>query len=310
MSVQDGVVLVLGATGQQGGSVAAALAAEGWRVRALVRDPASAKVRALAATLAPNRIEVVPGDLGDAASLRAAMKGAYGVFSVQPSSGQGAAHGVSDADEVRYGRAVADAAAEAGVGHLVYSSANAAGAERTGIAHFDTKSEIEAHIRGLAVASTIVRPSAFMEILLLPGLGLNEGRHRFLMRPDQAMQVIAVADIGRIVAGILADRERFRGRTFEIAGDSVSGNMLAEKFSRAAGCPIVYERFPDALLEDDPLLGGLARLLDGGRLAGAADIPALRREFPGMLSMDAWLAGPGKAAFERALRTGGGLALR
>ncbi|HHT5722947.1 TPA: NmrA family NAD(P)-binding protein, partial [Klebsiella pneumoniae] len=42
-------VLVFGATGQQGGSVARALLHRGWRVRALVRDPFSAGAAALAA---------------------------------------------------------------------------------------------------------------------------------------------------------------------------------------------------------------------------------------------------------------------
>lgn len=106
------------------------------------------------------------------------MEGAYGVFSVQPSSGQGAAYGVSDAQEVRYGTAVADAAVAAGVRHLVYSSANAAGPTPTGVGHFDTKSAIEAHVRGLPIVSTVVRPSAFMEILTLPGLGLDAGGGR------------------------------------------------------------------------------------------------------------------------------------
>lgn len=77
MDGDNRIVLVLGATGQQGGSVADALVAAGWRVRALVRDPRSARVRALSA----GGVETVPGDPGDPASVRAAMAGVYGVFS-------------------------------------------------------------------------------------------------------------------------------------------------------------------------------------------------------------------------------------
>ena len=44
-----GPVLVLGATGGQGGAVAAALLRAGRQVRALVRDPASARARQLSA---------------------------------------------------------------------------------------------------------------------------------------------------------------------------------------------------------------------------------------------------------------------
>lgn len=292
-------VLVLGATGQQGGSVAAALSGDGWHVRALVRDPDSVKARALSAA----GVEVARGDLADAASVRAAAAGAYGVFSVQPSSGQGGLYGVSDADEVRFGITAANAASDAGVEHLVYTSTNAAGS-RTGVGHFDSKSQVEAHVRSLGMDGTIVRPSTFMELLLLPDFGLGQGQLTFFMRPDQAMQFIAVEDIGRIVAKIFADRAAYRGRTVEIAGDSVTGDDLAAKFGRAANRPVAYRRFPDAVLRDNDLLRGLARLVDEGPLAGAADLDALRRLHPGLLTFDAWLRGSGRAPLGRSFEDG------
>jgi uncharacterized protein YbjT (DUF2867 family) len=307
MKYRDETVLVFGATGQQGGSVATALRSQGWQVKALVRDPNSDKAKALAA----QGIEPVRGDLTDIQSIQAAMVGAYGVFSVQPSSGQGAAYGVTDQDEIRYGQAVADIAVASGVRHLVYSSANAAGPTTTGMGHFDTKSEIEAYIRGLNIVSTIIRPSAFMEILTLPGMGLEKGEFAFFMKPDRSMQFIAVEDIGKIVAGIFADPTKFGAQTIEIAGDTVTGAELAAKFSRTADRPITYHRFPDSLLEQNAFLNGLARLVDLGRLAGNADIALLRSQFPGLLTMDEWLAGAGKPALLSAIQAGSGeVALR
>jgi uncharacterized protein YbjT (DUF2867 family) len=307
MKYQDETVLVFGATGQQGGSVATALRAQGWQVKALVRDPNSDKAK----TLAIKGIELVRGDLADIQSIKAAMVGAYGVFSVQPSSGQGTAYGVTDSDEIHYGQAVADIAVASGVRHLIYSSASAAGATKTGIGHFDTKSEIEAYIRNLEIVSTIVRPSTFMEILTLPGMGLDKDEFAFFMQPDRPMQFIAVEDIGKIVAGIFADPAKFGAQTIEIAGDAVTGAELAEKFSWTAERPITYHRFPDTLLEQNVFLGGLARLVDLGRLAGNADIALLRKEFPGLLTMDEWLAGAGKPALLAAIQADGGkVALR
>ncbi|MCC5668781.1 NmrA family NAD(P)-binding protein [Nostoc sp. CHAB 5784] len=90
---QDKTVLVFGATVQQGGSVASALRANGWQVKTLVCDPNTHKVKAIAA----QGIEVVRGDLVYTQSLQAGMAGAYGVFSVQLSSGQGAAYSVTRA---------------------------------------------------------------------------------------------------------------------------------------------------------------------------------------------------------------------
>jgi uncharacterized protein YbjT (DUF2867 family) len=304
---RDKTVLVFGATGQQGGSVASALQSDGWRVKALVRDLNTDKSKALAV----QGIELVRGDLADMQSIQAAMAGVYGVFSVQPSSGQGTAYGVTDEDEIRYGKAVADIAVANGVHHLVYSSANAAGSTKTGMGHFDTKSEIEKYIRGLNILSTVIRPSAFMEILTLPGMGLDQGTFTFFMRSDQPMQFIAVEDIGEIVAGIFDDPAKFGSQTIEVAGDAVTGTELVEKFSRTAERPITYHRFPDSLLEQNAFLGGLARLVDQGRLAGNADIAALREEFPGLLTMDEWLTGAGRSALLAAIQADGGeVALR
>ncbi|WP_144113267.1 NmrA/HSCARG family protein [Paraburkholderia sp. BCC1886] len=291
-------VLVFGATGQQGGAVAHSLLAKGWAVRALVRDPASGKAKALAA----EGVALLQGDFSDSASIRKAMTGAHGVFSVQPSSGQGALYGISDEQEIRYGKTIADLAVETGVQHLVYSSVNAAGPEKTGMGHFDSKAEIEAYIRSLDIPSTIIRPSGFMELLMLPGMGLDKNIYTSFLRPEQTGQVIAVQDIGKIVATILSAPERFVGRTIEIAGDELTGLRLQDSLSRAAGKPIAYYRFPDSLLEENAFLGRLAALFDDGRLAGHADLPALRAEFGPLLSFDEWLAGPGKALFEAALR--------
>ncbi|WP_347555733.1 NmrA/HSCARG family protein [Robbsia sp. KACC 23696] len=292
-------VLVIGATGQQGGAVASALRQAGWPVRALVRDPHSAKAEALAAS----GVALVQGDLSDNASLRRAMVGAHGVFSVQPSSGQGAAYGVSDEDEIRYGKAVADIALESGVRHLVYTSVNAAGPEKTGMGHFDSKSEIEAYIRTLAIDSTIVRPAGFMELLMLPGMGLDQGIYTSFLGWDQKGQFIAAHDIGKIVATIFRNADAFIGQTIEIAGDETTGRKLQESLSRAAGKTIHYHRFPDALLQENRFLGRLVELIDDGRLAGNADIDALKETFGPLLSFDAWLAGPGKPLFEAALNS-------
>ena len=112
-TVRPGTIVVCGATGRQGGAVARHLAADGWAVRALTRDPASPKARALA----ERGIEVVRADMADRASLHAAFSGAYGVYSVQNPMISGFEA------EVEQGRNVADAAKAAGVQHVVYGSA-------------------------------------------------------------------------------------------------------------------------------------------------------------------------------------------
>jgi len=297
MSANKRTILVFGATGQQGGSVAAALLKAGWSVRALVRDPASNE----SAALRDAGAEIVQGDFGDATSLRAAMDGVYGVFSVQPSSPGGT---VTDDDEIRFGIAIADLAHEHGVAHLVYSSVASVEAG-VGLGHFESKARIEAHIGTLPLTATIIRPSTFMEMLVMPGFGLDSGHFNFFVRPDQPVGVIAVRDIGQCVAAIFADPARFAGVTLDIAGDTVTGRDIATLFTEAAGRTIAYARFPDEVLAANPFLGKLTAMLDRVQPPDAAELLALRRINPEMQSLRTWLAGDGREAFRAALGAGG-----
>lgn len=297
MSDNKGLILVFGATGQQGGSVAIALLKAGWSVRALVRDPASSK----SAALRDAGAEIVQGDFRDAASLRAAMDGVHGVFSVQPSSPGGT---VTDDDEIHFGIAIADLARECGVAHLVYSSV--AGVEAgEGLGHFESKARIEAHIGTLPMNATIIRPYTFMEMLVMPGFGLDSGHFNFFMRPDQPVGVLAVRDIGNYVAAIFADPARFAGATLDIAGDTVTGLDLAMLFTEASGRTITYSRFPDEVLAANPFLGKLTDMLDRVQPVSKAELLELRRINPEMQSMRTWLAGDGREAFMTALGAGG-----
>jgi uncharacterized protein YbjT (DUF2867 family) len=301
MPIVKKTILVFGATGQQGGSVATSLLEAGWQVRAFVRDPDSPKSIALRAAGA----ELVQGTFADVSVIRAAMEGAHGVFSVQPSSGQGAELGLSDMDEVRYGTSIADLAVECGIEHLVYSSTNALGGKPTGMGHFDSKAQIEGHIHKLPIKATIVRPAAFMEMLMMPGFGLDKGRFNFFMEKNQSMQFLAVEDIGKYVAAVFADCARFSGKTFEIASDSVTGGQLEAIFTEAAGHPIHYVRFSDEVLGANPFLKKLTELLNEGRLAGQADLTAMRAINPEIQSFGTWLAGGGCQAFRTALGASG-----
>lgn len=288
-STPTGPILVFGATGQQGGAVAASLRARGRAVRALVRDPRHPRARALEAM----GVHLFPGDFSDLVSLRRAMGGAHGVFSVQPNSGQGPASGVSDAQEVRYGKAVADVAVETGVEHLVYSSAAVLVGGPTGVANLDCKIEIETHVRSLDLRTTIIRPSTFMELLLLPEMGLQQDRLTFFTRPQAPSEFIAVSDIGRIAAAVYDAPDRFAGRTLEIAGDELTGEAIAAALARASGRHVAYSRFPDCALTGNPTLAKTAALFDQGRFTGVADREGLELEFGHLLRFEEWLTGPG-----------------
>lgn len=293
-------VLIFGATGQQGGSVAAAMRQLGRSVRALVRNPDSPSARDLAA----RGVDLFRGSFSDPASMQAAMVGIHSVFSVQPNSGSPNS-GITDEDEVRFGKSVVDLAVEAGVQHLVYSSASILGRGPTGLQNLDCKLEVEDHLRSSDVPSTIIRPSTFMELLTLPKMGLDEGTLWFFMRPEQPVEFIASKDIGNITATILNNTERYTGRTIPIAADELTGFQIEEVMSKVAKQPITYRRFPDALLEENLFLRQNVALFDEGRGAGNADIVALTDEFGPLLTFEDWLNGTGHARLRSALAPGG-----
>jgi uncharacterized protein YbjT (DUF2867 family) len=278
MSNSDKLIVVTGATGQQGGATARHLLAQGWRVRALVRDPNKPAAQALAGRGA----ELAQGDLDDRASLDRALSGAYGVFSVQTFMGPEGPVG-----ETRQGKNLADAAKAAGIQHFVYTSVG--GADRkSGLPHFESKWQIEAHIRSLGLPATILRPVFFMENLRSPWMGPRDGVLAVALSPSTALQMIASDDIGAFAALAFARPQGFIGKALEIAGDSLTMPQVADAFTRASGQPV---RFVEQPLEqvrsfNAEMADMMAWFNDHGY---AADIPALRKLHPGLLTFETWL---------------------
>lgn len=276
----DGTILVLGGTGRQGGAVVRELLRRGRIVHALVRDPQTRAARMLADAGAV----LVRGDMDDEASLRAAMKGIHGVFSVQTFRTPG---GVTT--EERQGKAVADAAAQAGVAHLVYTSVG--GAERSsGIPHFDSKWNIEQYIQKLGLPATMVRPTMFYDVFHDIGPRLLNGRLvlGLWLRPEVRVQLIATSDIGAFAADSFDDPATWLGRQVEIAGDELTGPQMAEAFERVSGIPTRYE--PQPIEQLRAVREDLAAMFDWFDREGyRADLPGLRRIRPDLINLETWL---------------------
>jgi len=131
------IILVIGATGKQGGAVVEHLLKKGkFKVRALTRDISSAKAK----VLLNRRVEVVPGDIDDKKSLENAMNGVYGVFSVTLFN-----NGVDK--EVENGILVNEAAKAAGVKHFILTSASGAEKKKSGVPFFESKFKVEEHLK-------------------------------------------------------------------------------------------------------------------------------------------------------------------
>jgi uncharacterized protein YbjT (DUF2867 family) len=279
-------ILVTGATGNQGGAAARQLLAGGSRVRVLSRDPSKPAARALAELGA----ELVKGDLDDKASLERAVSGVSGVFSV----GNFWEHGFEG--EVRHGKAVADASKAAGIEHLVYTSVDSAD-RASSLPHFESKWQIEQHIRSIGVPATILRPTFFMDnflTLFRPQALDREGDGggglaiRMAMRPDTRLQMIATHDIGVLAAMAFARPDEFIGKTIGLAGDSLTMPEAASAFSRALGRPVQFIELPiDQVMAMSKEMGIMFQWFND--VGYSADISVVRALHPDMLSFEAWI---------------------
>jgi len=158
------ILTVFGATGIQGSSVIRAVQADpvlskAFRIRAITRDP----TKPSAQTLAQQGIEVTAADMGSPSSLAAALKGTHTLFLVTlPDMVTGAARGT----ETEHGKNAADAAKEAGVQHVVFSSlinvTEASQGKLPHVAHFDSKAAVEAYMRSQGIPATFIQPGYYM----------------------------------------------------------------------------------------------------------------------------------------------------
>ncbi|WP_326794095.1 NmrA family NAD(P)-binding protein [Streptomyces sp. NBC_01808] len=147
------------------------------------------------------------------------------------------------AAEVRQGKAVADAARAAGVGHFVYSSVG--GAERhTGIDHFESKAEVERHVLTLGLPATVLRPVFFMNNLLHYADAVGERVLSLPVKPDRPMQMIAADDIGFFAAHAFDEPQTYIGRQIELAGDEITFPEVAEIYQRVTASPKCWAAGP------------------------------------------------------------------
>jgi uncharacterized protein YbjT (DUF2867 family) len=226
-------VLVTGVTGQQGGAVARQLVGRGFTVRGMTRKPDGEPARALAKL----GVEIVQGDLNDAASLEKALTGAWGTFAVQNTWEAGV-----EAEEEQ-GKRFAKLAREKGVQHFVYTSVGSAH-KKTGIPHFENKFRVEQTVRGLKFPSWfILRPVFFMENLLSAWF-LSGDKLVIAMDPKTKLQMIAVSDIGKFGARAFEKAEEWNGQDLDIAGDAVTMPDAAAVVSQITGKKIEFQRIP------------------------------------------------------------------
>ncbi|MEV0295983.1 NmrA/HSCARG family protein [Nocardia sp. NPDC050710] len=288
MTNNNGPVLIIGATGQQGRATTRQLLEHGWRVNAFVRDPQNPAAVALREAGA----NLVVGDLDDPASVRAAMDGSYGVFLMLPmmSGVHITAEGI--AAEQRRGKAVADIAKESGIEHLVYSSLRGAG-ENSGVDYYSAKENIESHIAALELPATILRPVFFMDNFNAFNRPVMDENGTLVVnlavRADIPLSLISVHDIG-VFAAIAFDRpDDYRGRTVPLSGDRLTPPQIAETFGKLADLPARSFQVPiEQVKAFDEQVGKMFAYFNEGP-DEPIDTAPLRAHHPELMDLAAWL---------------------
>jgi uncharacterized protein YbjT (DUF2867 family) len=244
------LLTILGATGNQGSSVANYVVADPvlskeYSVRAVTRDTQKPAAKELAA----KGIEVVQGDLDDIDSIKAAFKGSHTVFAVTVT--------IYDeqlkAREVRQGKALADAAVEAGVKYLIWSTLSSPTLESKGkyskVESFDSKYEVEEYIRSLPIKSAFFAPSSFMQNFsgMMGPHPVGDGTFAIsnIIRPDTKFPHIDIeGDTGKYIGAVLAEPDKFEGKVLSAATDFWSMEEAAQILTRLTGKTVKYNQIP------------------------------------------------------------------
>ncbi|MFC7026684.1 NmrA/HSCARG family protein [Halomicroarcula sp. GCM10025324] len=223
-------ILVTGATGTQGGAVIDHLLADSqdWEIYGLTRDASSAGAEDLEA----RGVTPVEGDMTDAARMAELCEGMDAVYCVTTF--------FEDGPEVesKQGITLAEAAADAGVEHFVYSSVGSADAD-TGLEHFESKYAVEQRIEELGLPATIVRPVFFMQNFeYMMREDIENGRLAMPLEHGVSLAVVDADDIGKTVVAALSDPDRFGGQIVTLAGDDLTLEAFAEAFGSHLGTEI------------------------------------------------------------------------
>jgi uncharacterized protein YbjT (DUF2867 family) len=296
MTDSSGAVLVTGATGAQGGATARRLLAAGRRVRFLTRDAHGASARALIAAGA----QVAQGDMGDPASIGAAMQGVEAVFSVQMPDLSGNDY------ERRHGFALVQAARTAGVTRFVHTSVAQTG-RHTSFPGWDSgrwlnnywtdKWDIEEAVRHAGFAHwTVLQPAFMMDNLACP-----KSRHMFphlahgelltALRPETRLDFIAADDVGAFAAAAFAEPSRLHGQTIPLASEALTMSEVAATLARTLDVPIRAVHVSPQEAVAAGLFTGWVNTQEWMNEVGyAVDIDRARSHGIALTTLDTWVA--------------------
>ena len=234
------LITIVGVLGKQGRSVAHTLLASGrYRVRGITRRTDSPEARALAAQgMELVRIPLAPGYQE---AFENAFRGSDGVFLVTPNIVPPANY------EFGLGKELADAAVDAGVRHIIFSSLENVDKISGGTMfapHFTDKARIEEYIRTLPVVSTFIHMAFFYTNLIEFYTPKMKGDSLvfpiYLPKDFRAPFVDPLTATGPAVLEIFSNPGKYAGKSLPVIGDIISPQEMVDTFTRVTGKKAEY----------------------------------------------------------------------
>lgn len=252
------LITVIGATGLQGSSVIDSLIKEGaFSVRGITRNLNSPGAKLLRS----KGVQLRAADLSDYSSLTEAFEGSYGVFVVTDT------HSCKGdlAMELQQGKNASEAAKQAGIQHLVFSSMEDPELTNVGnmpdtqpgvkLGVFEVKHAISMYIKANGPPATHLIPSAYYENYLrwyrfqkladgYFALSTNVGYSPFAQN--------AVADIGESAAAVFKRGMELFDKSVPVVSESLSMPAVLAIIGEVTGKNIVYRFIPDEAIRSLP----------------------------------------------------------
>ena len=228
------MILITGATGNNGQELVRQLTAMGQRVRAFVRNPAEA------ARLKDPNIELAVGDFDQPETLEAALQGVEKAFLLTPVAER----------SVHWQTAFIESARRARVNHVVKFSGMGADSP-TAPELLRLHGETDERLRGSGVPFTILQPNSFHQNILSSVNTIREQGSFYLPLKNAAQSTVDIRDISAVAAKVLTTSGH-EGKTYVITGpEALTFHQVAERLSSVLGRNIQYVDVPLSAAADE-----------------------------------------------------------
>ncbi|KAJ2506413.1 hypothetical protein IWW47_001593 [Coemansia sp. RSA 2052] len=265
MAAVKPLVVVFGATGNQGGSVLRTLAEhpDSYTVRAVTRSTKSKSAQELAAKYP--LVQWVEADIENPSTLKQAVANADVVFGVtqffQPSVLS--AVGTNEDAEFMQGKNIIDTCVAENVGYIVFSTLPSAkklsNGEITEVLHFEGKHKIQEYLLAQPIDAAIVQMGIYYQNNI-QGASWNESGDTVIIGfPGDVDRKLPYADVNRdagpYVKYIIDNREEANGKVFPVSSGYYSTTDIANALTKATGLKTMAVELPTSIFDDKDLRG-------------------------------------------------------